>query len=147
MKKQYGYDLVVQADLSSLLVSIIRYWLEQGMVLDGDSPDDESQCALEEITEYIDTHMKEKLQVEQLAAMCGMSYSYFARRFRDLYGTSCKEYIEAMRIYKVEELLLFTQYDLSRISQETGFSDCSHMIKSFKKRRGITPKQFRMREL
>ena len=60
---------------------------------------------------------------------------------------SCKEYIEAMRIYKVEELLLFTQYDLSRISQETGFSDCSHMIKSFKKRRGITPKQFRMREL
>ena len=30
------------------------------------------------------------------------------------------------------------------ISQETGFSDCSHMIKTFRKYKNITPKQFRM---
>ena len=57
---------------------------------------------------------------------------------------SCKEYIEQMRIFKAEEFLLFTDYDLNYISQETGFSDCSHMIKSFKAIRGVTPKQFRL---
>ncbi|MGN1090834.1 MAG: helix-turn-helix domain-containing protein [Huintestinicola sp.] len=49
-------------------------------------------------------------------------------------------------MFKAEELLLFTDYDLNYISQETGFSDCSHLIKSFKKYRGITPKQFRMKK-
>lgn len=48
-----------------------------------------------------------------------------------------------MKIFKVEDFLLFTDFDLTYISQETGFSDCSHMIKCFKKYRDCTPKQFR----
>jgi YesN/AraC family two-component response regulator len=62
-----------------------------------------------------------------------------------MYGVSCKEYIECFRIFKVEDFLLFTDFDLTYISQETGYSDCSHMIKQFKKYRGITPKQFRLK--
>ena len=34
--------------------------------------------------------------------------------------------------------------DLTYISQETGFSDCSHMIKTFRKYKNITPKQYRL---
>ncbi|WP_312372455.1 AraC family transcriptional regulator [Lachnoclostridium sp.] len=30
------------------------------------------------------------------------------------------------------------------MSQETGFFDCSHLIKAFKKVKGITPKQYRL---
>ena len=88
--------------------------------------------------------MNSNPKVTEIAEKCGMSYSYFAKKFREVYGMSCKEYIERMRIFKAEEFLLFTDHDLSYISQETGFSDCSHMIKSFKNLRGITPKQFRM---
>ena len=79
-----------------------------------------------------------------LAKMCGMSYSYFARNFRLLYGRSCKDYIEFVRIRKVKDLLMYTELDLNYISQETGFSDCSHLIRVFKQFEGTTPKQFRI---
>ena len=60
-----------------------------------------------------------------------MSYSYFAKKFLAVYGKTCKGYIEEMRIIKAEEFLIFTDFDLERISRETGFSDPPHLIKSF----------------
>ena len=80
-----------------------------------------------------------------LAERCGMSYSYFAKLFRRNYHQSCKEYIEFVRINRVTDLLLFTKLDLTYISQETGFSDCSHLIRTFRKWKGCTPRQW-MRE-
>ena len=58
---------------------------------------------------------------------------------------SCKEYIEFVRINRVTDLLLFTNLDLTYISQETGFSDCSNLIRTFRKWKGCTPRQW-MRE-
>ncbi|NLG02985.1 MAG: helix-turn-helix transcriptional regulator, partial [Clostridia bacterium] len=75
---------------------------------------------------------------------CGMSYSYFAKNFKQLYGKSCKEYIEFIKICKADDMLLFTDFNLDYISQETGFTDCSHFIKTYKKLKGITPKQRRL---
>ena len=72
-----------------------------------------------------------------------MSYSYFAKLFRETYNQSSKEYIELTRINKATDLLLFTNQDLTYISQETGFADCSHLIRTFKKWKGMTPKQWK----
>ena len=47
---------------------------------------------------------------------------------------------------RVEQLLLFTDYDLSRISEMTGYADCSHMIKNFKRIMEITPGQYRLKK-
>ena len=143
-RRSYGYDMIVQSELSSLLVSVIRVFKDRGL------PVSTARVALDEttvdsVTEYIDAHSAEPLLVEQLAKRCGMSYSYFAKTFRARYGRSCKDYIEFVRICKAEDLLLFTGFDLTYISQETGFSDCSHLIKTFKKWKGETPKQFRLR--
>ena len=85
-----------------------------------------------------------KTEVQQLAEMCHMSYSNFARLFRENYGRSCKEYIKYIRLNKAQDLLLNSDYDLDYIAQETGFFDCSHFIRTYKKWRGITPKQERM---
>ncbi len=144
-EKNYGYDLIIQANLSTLLVELIRIWRKKGLDTDHISVSHVEAESIHTITEYIDSHFSEPLKVQLLADKCGMSYSYFARLFRQLYGQSCKEYIEFIRICKAEDMLLFTNLDLSYISQETGFSDCSHLIKTFKKLKGITPKQFRMK--
>lgn len=144
-KQNYGFDLIIKAKLYELLVGIIRSWQEKGFAIDNDAWADETHYDIDSITEYIDAHMGENLQVVDVAKECRLSYSCFAKKFQALYGMSCKEYIEMMRVYKVEELLLFTDFNLNYISQETGFSDCSHMIKSFKTHRGITPKQFRLK--
>lgn len=142
-RKRFGYDIVLHSLISSLLVQVVRIWCEQGFNTDHALALNLETGSIRGITSYIDAHIGEQIRVEELAEMCNMSYSYFAKNFKQYYGRSCKEYIEFIRISKVEDLLLFTDFDLSYISQETGFSDSSHLIKIFRKWRGMTPKQFK----
>ena len=138
----YGSYQLVQCNITEMLIEIIRHWIAGGFVIDDTSYHEETYD-IYSVTEYIDQHLSADLSVPEIAEACNMSYSYFAKKFPAVYGKTCKEYLEELRLYKVEEYLLFTNFDLNFIAQETGFSDCSHMIKSFKKRHGITPKRFR----
>ncbi len=142
-KKEYGYDLLLRVNICKLLMKILRLWQQEGFRIDSETFALDERQSIDSITEYIDSHINENLKVAELAKECGMSYSYFAKSFFKMYGRSCKDYIEQIRIVKVEDYLLFTNFDLTYISQETGFSDCSHLIKSFKNYRGETPAQYR----
>lgn len=142
-RRNYGYDMIVSAQIVNLLTELIRVWMCQGHTLDDvylDKEDDKHM--FHTITEYIQEHYGDPLRIEKLAERCGMSYSYFAKLFRETYHQSCKEYIEFIRITKVTDLLLFTNLDLTYISQETGFADCSHLIRVFRKWKGCTPRQW-----
>lgn len=141
--RNYGYDIIVHNKICYLMVHLIRIWREQGFNTDKAAAHPSDTNSIRAITAYIDAHAGEALRVEELADMCNMSYSYFAKSFKQYYGRSCKEYIEFIRVSKAADLLLFTDFDLSYISQETGFSDSSHLIKTFRKWKGITPKQFK----
>lgn len=141
--REYGYGIVVQSYICQLLTFILRCWRREGFDTDQAFTLLSEAESIYSITEYIDGHIQENVKVEDLAKMCNMSYSYFARVFREVYGQSCKKYIEFVRLCKAENLLLFTNLDLNYISQETGFADCSHFIKAFKGKYGKTPKQYR----
>jgi len=145
--KDYGYDIRLQSLISSLLIEILRIWRRHGLDTNNTTLIPYDTDSLHTILQYIDEHSHESLKVEFLAEKCHMSYSYFAKKFHELYGQSCKDYIEFIRLSKVKDLLLFTNFDLNYISQETGFSDCSHLIRTFKKKTAMTPKQFRMKHV
>ena len=145
--KEYGYDVRIHAEISSLLIEIIRLWQTEGLSMQElFSVCSETESSIHNITEYIDRYANETLKVKDLADMCHMSYSHFAKCFRELYGRSCKDYIELIKIEKGEELLLFTDSSLSQISQELGFADCSHFIRTFRKWKKATPGQFRLQQ-
>lgn len=145
-EKKYGYNIILHNTISELLLNIIRLWDEKGFDLQilAIEPEQYAKESIRSIAAYIDEHSGEPLRVEELAEKCAMSYSFFAKSFHELYGKSCKEYIEEIRIVKAEDMLLFTSQNLSWIAQETGFSDSSHLIKTFTRYKGITPKQYRM---
>lgn len=140
--QSYGSNQLIQTKINELLIEIIRFWIREGFFMENASFHEEDYT-IYTITEFIDKHLDSGLTVPDVAKACNMSYSYFAKKFPTVYGKTCKEYMEELRLYKVEEYLLFTNFDLNYIAQETGFSDCSHMIKSFKKRHSLTPKQYR----
>lgn len=146
-EQDYGYDIKIHSHLCNLMVYLLRLWRESGFQIDKPLIADSDELSLNNITEYIDQHSDELLRIEDLAKQCGMSYSYFAKNFKLLYGKSCKEYIEFIKICKADDMLLFTDQNLDYISQETGFTDCSHFIKTYKKLKGITPKQRRLTHL
>ena len=136
----YGWVLAAQSWLYLASTAIIRFWQKRGLSL---TPVPASEDPILSITAYINQHIQEGLRVEDLAARCALSYPWFAKKFREIYGVSCKEYIEQVRINRVEDYLRYTNWDLTEISQATGYADCSHMIKNFKRLRGTTPGQYR----
>ncbi len=138
------YALQIQADIYTLLIEIARKIKKENKSEDKKRTD--TDFSFYHILEYIDSHSGEQLEIQKLADMCHMSYSHFAKLFRENYGRSCKEYITYIRLNKAQDLLLHTDYDLNYIALETGFFDCSHFIRTYKKWRGITPKQERMKK-
>lgn len=114
------------------------------LLTDGYSDDERSdRTDFYSISEYIDFHSAEPLEVGSLAEMCDMSYPNFARRFHEYYGRSCKEHISHVRTVKARRLLRNTDLDLSVIAAETGFFDSSHLIRTYKKLMGMTPNRER----
>ena len=142
--KNLYFNQEYQATICTLLIQVLRHWTKNGYNIKESMLQHCDMDSIDRITEYIDHHSSEPLKVVELAERCHMSYSHFAKSFHEVYGQSCKEYIALIRVAKAEEYLLFTDCDLSFISQETGFSDCSHLIKTFRKYKNVTPKQYRL---
>lgn len=145
LNKDEFYMLGVQSKIHDLLITIARN-IEKNISIFKEKHTD-SNNSFFHILEYIDTHSSEKIEIQDLAEMCHMSYSNFAKLFRENYGRSCKEYINYIRLNKAHDLLVNSDFDLNYIAVETGFFDCSHFIRTYKKWRGITPKQERMRDI
>ena len=141
--KEFGYDIKVASTISLIITTVFRIWLKHGFRFNTKSTFDQFSSKDFSVLEYIDSHSSENINIEELASKCGMCYSNFAKQFKNQYGRTCKEYIEFIRICKADTLLLYTDKTLDYISQETGFTDASHFIRTYKKIRGITPKQRR----
>lgn len=145
--KEFGYDIKVASTISLIVTEIMRIWLRKGFKFSTKTTFDQFSTKDFSVLEYIDKHSAENINIENLANMCGMCYSNFAKQFKAQFGKTCKEYIEFVRICKADTLLLYTDKTLDYISQETGFTDSSHFIRTYKKIKGITPKQRRQKQL
>lgn len=141
--RDYASTLILTADICKIMGKLIRCWQKEGYFLPAPGIHPSYELSFDGITEYIDSHYFEELTVEKLSAMCNMSHSTFSMNFYRRYGKTCKEYITATRINAAENMLLFSNYDVSFIAQEVGYADCSYFIRCYKKLKGITPKQAR----
>ena len=141
--KDFGYDIKVASTISLIITEVIRIWIKNGFEFSSNGAYNQFNSQDFSVLEYIDTHSAENISIEDLATKCGMCYSNFAKQFKTQFGRTCKEYIEFVRICKADTLLLYTNKTLDFISQETGFTDASHFIRTYKKFRGVTPRQRR----
>jgi transcriptional regulator of acetoin/glycerol metabolism len=102
--------------------------------------------ALKRVQSYIQSHLAERVSIEQLAAVAGLSAFHFARAFKQSEGTTPHEYLVDRRVAHACALLKETDTPLSEIALASGFADQSHFARQFKKRVGISPRLFRQSE-
>ena len=139
--RSFGYDLRIRSILFLVTTEAVRRWIAGGF-----TPQNYASTIdpIYTLPSYIARNIQTPLKVEELAEYCGLSYPWFARKFHRIYGTSCKDYIGRIRIRRVEHYLQYTDCDLNYISRHTGYADCSHLVRDFRKFRNITPGQFRI---
>ena len=83
------------------------------------------------------------LSVQQYAAECHMSVSWFIHTFRQLTGKSPLQYQAGLRIGKAKELLVNTSLSVGEVAAMLSYSDIFNFSKAFRKYTGTSPLQYR----
>jgi AraC family transcriptional regulator len=101
---------------------------------------------LQQVIEYINTHLENSLTLSELAASACTSLNYFASLFKQSTGLTPHQYVMKCRIEKAKQLLRhsrLTNLTLVEISQQVGFQNQSHFTRVFKQHTNTTPKAYK----
>ena len=97
------------------------------------------------IIEFADTHLTEKNILGRLCAEVNFSESYLSRHFKETMGVSFSQYLTNMRIERCCRLLANTNKRITEIAHLSGYTDMKFFGAVFKKKMGITPREFQKR--
>ncbi|MBL8151863.1 MAG: helix-turn-helix transcriptional regulator [Blastocatellia bacterium] len=95
---------------------------------------------VETAIERIRSRPSEIVSVEGLASEVGLSVSRFSHLFREQTGLSVQRYRLWMKLRRGLELLS-SNYSLTEVAHESGFSDSSHFTRTFRQMFGIAPSE------
>jgi AraC-like DNA-binding protein len=95
--------------------------------------------------DYIFMNIHEKMTLETLAKQVNLTQKYLSCLFHKETGQTLSAFIEDCRINEAKNLLVYSQYSYSQISSYLSFNSHSYFISVFKKRVGMTPKEYRTR--
>ena len=98
---------------------------------------------VQKVKQYINDHYAEPLKLIDLAALVGMSPVAFSRFFKMRTGRTLSDYIIDIRLGYAARMLVDTTRNVSEICYECGFNNLSNFNRTFKAKRGFTPRDFR----
>ena len=96
-----------------------------------------------EAARYISGHYMDMITTQDVAQAVGFSPNYLSRKFRQLTGIGLHEYLVFIRLHHAAQELLSTTDSITTIAIRCGFSDSNYFKDSFKKKYGVTPRNYR----
>lgn len=138
LHKSKDTDCFIRTHIRNTVSEIILMTLESARekthTLSADTMDD--------VIEYIDTHIEEKISVETLASIKNFSKSAFQEKFKLYMGIPVYEYVMRRKIDMAMILLEAENIDKKHIWERLSFSSEPYFITVFKKYTGFTPTQY-----
>lgn len=92
-----------------------------------------------------DYRFTKKVSLDEIANYVGYSKYYTSSIFHKKYGIPIQDFIINLRIEYAKKLILETNYSITEISMESGFSSMSNFYSIFLKMVGCTPLKFKKR--
>ncbi|KZL26161.1 helix-turn-helix domain-containing protein [Pseudovibrio sp. Ad37] len=102
---------------------------------------------LKRVEEFVEDHLARQMSMSDLAACVDLSAGFFNRAFKGATGKTPHDYVVERRVARARKLLGAPHSTLSQVAYACGFSSHAHMSSTFKKRLGVTPTQFMMRQV
>ena len=92
------------------------------------------------VQQYIASHFREEVRLEQIAELVGMTPVGFSRFFHQRTGRTLSDYIIEIRLGFASRMLIVTA---AEICYDSGFNTLSNFNRLFRKHKGCTPTEFR----
>ncbi len=94
------------------------------------------------IKSFMERNFDKPLKVEDYAYMTGRSLSSFRRDFRHYYDTTPQQWLKNKRLEKALLLLAKEELSVTQLALQVGYENSSYFIQEFKKKVGLSPKQY-----
>lgn len=128
--------------LQSLVLELVYTISRDTHKINRNNKTGENRSIIEDSLKYIKENLTEDLSLEKLSNKMALSPSYFHNVFRSSVSKTLRDYVEEQRIKKAINLLQTTNYSLTRIAYECGFSSQSYFSYVFKRKMKQTPREY-----
>ena len=137
LQKEPGYQLKCSANLMLILHRLFY-----------DTSDEEKNSHVEKIKDYIIQNYMHPLNVSTIAAQVGISPVYCGALFKRYEKKSIGQYVNQVRIHASLELLFLNiPIPISQIAETVGFNDIYYFSNTFKKIVGVSPLNYRKKNI
>ena len=99
-----------------------------------------------QIEQYIERNYQSKISLDEIAEALHANRSYLSRLYKNKTGVNLFDAILYRRIEAAKEYLLHTDMKTYEISEAVGFEDAGYFSKMFKRKTGVSPKEYRKKE-
>ncbi len=110
-------------------------------------PSQENDSQVERCLSYIHEHFTGDFGIETLAQTISVSSSYLFRIFKRKMRVTPMHYRNLVRIDKAKLLLLDRRFTVEEIAEHVGFDGARYFSRVFKKETGLSPSEFRKKQL
>ncbi|MCR5474073.1 MAG: AraC family transcriptional regulator [Lachnospiraceae bacterium] len=143
-EKKPGYEFMTQGYLYILIGTIIEEKLYEESVCD--TLTKERLNSVKNVLDFISDNYSDSISLGRLARIAGMNPKYFCRYFKSMTGRTPIDYLNYYRVECACEMLSTKNISVKETAISCGFSDESYFVKTFRKYRNTTPKQFTRKE-
>lgn len=99
---------------------------------------------LRRVKDYCHANLAEKIGLQQLAQLCGVSRFQFLRRFTQSTGLTPHAWLVRLRLERACSILNGASGSIvARVALDVGFYDQSHFNRAFRRAYGVAPLQYR----
>jgi AraC-like DNA-binding protein len=98
---------------------------------------------VEKIMEYLNSNFSENITLGDAARIAGMAEVSFSRFFKFRTGKTFIDTLNEVRLGHASRMLIDTTNSINEIAYKCGFNNISNFNRIFKKKKEITPKEFR----
>lgn len=95
------------------------------------------------VTQYVENNIeKNEFNVDSLCALMNMSRTSFYNKLKALTDQAPADYIRIIRLKRAAQMLREKQFNITEISEKTGFNDAKYFREVFKKYYKVSPSQY-----
>lgn len=98
---------------------------------------------MQEVVQYVKTHIHEELRVQDLADSFNISPSYLTRSFKRYVDRTPMAYIQMLRLNVATQYLMNTDYAVQYVADMSGFGSLRSFERAFKEQYNSTPTEYR----
>ena len=137
-----GYRSVYRQTTVEQLVSWLRLLENQLCLLFENHHKDYKNHIVTNVKKYINIHVSERLSLNEVAAVFGISPSYLSQLFGKYNDLGFSEYINTCKINEAKRLLDEDSLKVYEVADRLGFESSFYFSKVFKKLEGISPSDY-----